>query len=130
MPEFAATSRKALRDGVKTVLKTAFRDFTVSTNRIEDIRDIKDAILITLENVDVEYQLDGNKVYEGDLNIRYLKLNGSDDELDLVADQIEAEIKGHSPAITGSRGFMLDRISYEDYESVSNTITLSYSVRF
>lgn len=124
------TTRKALRDGVKAILDPAFPGFKVSTNRIEDLRDSSDAILITLENVDVEYQLSGNKEYEGDLSIRYFKRNGSDDDLDETSDQIETLIKDQSPAITGSRGFMLEGISYEDYDSTTNTITLSYRVRF
>lgn len=123
-----ALSRKELRDGFKAFLQTAYPSFVVSTSRIEDLREIKNAILVTVENVDIDYQLNGEPDYEAQVNVRYMKRNGTDDELDVVAETIEGVIATQSPALLGRRAAVLENISYDDFEQATNAITLSYRV--
>lgn len=123
-----ALSRKELRDGVKTILSALYPAFLVSTSRIEDVRNAKDAIIVTLETVDVDYQLNGDKTYEAQLNVRYMKQKGTDDELDTVALAIEAALNQQLPGLLGRRSAVLEVINYDDFEQATNSITLSYRI--
>ncbi len=123
-----AISRKQLRDGISDIVTAALPGVFVSTNRVEDIRELDAAVLITIESADIEYYLDGTEVVSCALNVRYGLKNGTDDELDAEADLIREEIRTGSPALLEARAAVLEQIVYEDFGNSINTITLSYQV--
>lgn len=120
-------SRELIRQAFKDAVATVFTG-PVYTTRITDNRDDNEYVSIYIEGGEVSRSSSG-KAYDSDIVVRFCKQRATDEQLDIVSDQIVTAIESSQAVRQLVRRPLLTGFEYEPdgtHNGLNNTFRIMY----
>lgn len=122
-------SRESIRQALKNVVETVYAG-PVFTSRTQDLSSETEYVNVYLVEGEFIRNMSGITGTEAQLAVKFCKQNATDDDLDIVIEQIdEAIVLSNSLAALLNRP-LLERFEYEEDTADINGITYFYKVLF
>lgn len=122
-------SRKTIRDGIKAAIEGIYSGSVFLTRRI-DARDLSEYINVFMSSGSANTESGLHQQIEARLVISIAKKGATDDQLDEVADQIEAMLDDLDYASIGAIGAYFSEFQYADDDDEFEKLHITYDIIF